>query len=327
MDADALVSGFCKRSVLVVGDVMVDKFVFGRVSRISPEAPVPVIDVVMESDIPGGAANVVSILAMTGARVFVSGVVGDDDSGRGLVGKLGALGVDVKGVVVDGKRPTTVKTRIVAHNQQVARVDRESKEGIDSVCERRILKYFSGVVGGVDGVVISDYCKGTVTFSLAGGLVSAARRSGKMVVVNAKADSISFFRDVDVVLVGLDEASAASGIKAVNETSVRNMGNKILSMLGCSSVVITRGKTGFMVFEGNGSVSNVRAPDFKGVYEFKKTDDTALSFLALGLFSGLGVVDAARFSSYVVELLASKTTASKLTLEDIREALSSRPFS
>lgn len=326
MDADALISGFRKRSVLVVGDVMVDKFVFGRVSRISPEAPVPVIDVVMESDILGGAANVVSILAMAGARVFVAGVVGDDDPGRELVGKLRRLGVDVGGVVVDGRRPTTVKTRIVAHNQQVVRVDRESKEGVGSACEGKFLRYFSGVAGRVDGIVVSDYCKGMVSFDVVGKLVAAARKMGKMVVVNTKAENVSFFRGVDVVLLGLDEASAASGIKAVNETSVRNMGNKILSVLDCGSVVITCGKKGFSVFERDGSATNVRAPDFKGVYEFKRTGDTALSFLSLGLFSGLGVVDAARFSSYVVEVLASKSGTLKLTLEDIREALSSKPF-
>lgn len=327
MDVEALISGFRKKSVFVVGDVMVDEFVFGRVGRISPEAPVPVVDVAMESRIPGGAANVAGILAMTGARVFASGVVGGDDAGRELVDKLRKGGVDVKGIVVDVKRPTTVKTRIVAHNQQVVRVDRESKEDIDSVCGGRIVKCFSGVVGRVDGLVVSDYRKGTVTFSVVRELLAVARKSGRMVVVNTKADDISFFRDVDVVLVGLDEASAASGIKPVNDTSVRNMGNKILSMLNCGSVVITRGRSGFSVFERSGLVSNVRAPDFKGVYEFKKTDDTALSFLALGLFSGLGVVDAARFSSYVVEVLVSKTGAFKLTLEDIREALSSKPFS
>ena len=127
MDFQGLFSGFGRKSVFLVGDVMVDRFILGRVSRVSPEAPVPVVDVVSESDVLGGAANVVSILLMCGAKVFASGVVGDDDAGRVLREKLKKNKIDLNGIVVDGKRPTTLKTRIVAHNQQVVRVDREVK--------------------------------------------------------------------------------------------------------------------------------------------------------------------------------------------------------
>lgn len=326
MDVNALISGFKDKTVFVIGDVMVDKFIFGRVSRVSPEAPVPVVDVVLESDVLGGAANVVNILSMSGAKVFVSGVVGDDDPGRELKEKLKKSKIDFNGIAVDKKRPTTLKTRIIAHNQQVVRVDRESKEEIGKRDVDKIIKYFSDVVGRVDGLVISDYCKGTVSLDVVEQIVGIAKKNKKMVVVNTKADNILYFRDVDVLLINLNEASTASGIKPINETSIRNMGNKILSMLDCDSVVITRGKTGFSVFRKDGSVYNVKAPDLGGVYEFKKTDDTALSFLALGLFSGLGIFDAAKFSSYVVEVLASKTGVPKVTLEDVKEALALKPL-
>ena len=325
MDFQGLFSGFCRKSVFLVGDVMVDRFILGRVSRVSPEAPVPVVDVVSESDVLGGAANVVSILLMCGAKVFASGVVGDDDAGRVLREKLKKNKIDLNGIVVDGKRPTTLKTRIVAHNQQVVRVDREVKGEISGSDVEKIVKYFSSVAGRIDGVVVSDYCKGTVTGSLVERLVSVARKFKKPVVASTKGQNVLAFRGVDALLISLEEASAASGIRPINETSVRNMGNKILSVLDCGCVVITRGKQGFSVFTREGSVANVHAPDLGGSYDFRKTDDTAISFFALGLFSGLSFVDSAKLSCYAVEVLASKISGSKVTLEDIKECLSSNP--
>ena len=315
-----------KARVLVIGDLILDEYVWGKVERISPEAPVPVVEVVVESDVLGGAANVVSVLSMAGAKVFVSGVVGVDDVGRDLKEKLGKSRVDLKGIIVDSRRPTTLKTRIVAHNQQVVRVDKESKNEIDKGVEDSMVKYFSTIVGKVDGIIISDYCKGTVTSGVVERLVAIAKKQGKKVVANTKADNLLYYRNVDVLIVSLDEAAAASGIKPINETSIRNMGNKILSMVGCSNVVITRGKDGFSVLGRDGSALTVKAPDLGGVYEFKRTEDTALSFLALCLWSGLSVVDSAKFSSFVVEVLVSKKGASKVTLEDIKEALASNPL-
>lgn len=321
-----MISGFRKRRVFLVGDVMVDRFLFGKVSRISPDAPVPVVDVSAESDVPGGAANVAAVLGVAGARVFASGVVGNDDAGRFLKSVLVKGGIDARGIVVDRHRPTTLKTRVVAHSQHVVRVDRESVEEVGKSVEGRILRFFSKVVRDVDGVVVSDYCKGVVSSRFFERLLSVARKHGKSVVVNTKAGNVLCFGGVDVLLVGLDEASLASGIRPVNETSVRNMGNKLVSMLGCGSVVIMRGKLGFSVSGSDGSFSTVRAPDFGGVYEFRRTGDTALGFLSLGLFSGLGVVDAAKLSSYAVEVLAGKANASMITLEDLREAFLSKPL-
>jgi len=326
MNVNALISGFRKRKVFLVGDVMVDRFVFGTVSRISPEAPVPVIDVSDESDVPGGAANVAAVLGVSGARVFASGVVGDDDAGRFLKSVLVKEGIDVKGFVVDGRRPTTLKTRVVAHSQHVVRFDRESVDEVGRVVEDRILRFFSRVVAGVEGVVVSDYCKGVVSPRFFERLLAVARKHGKVVVANTKAGNILCFRGVDVLLVGLDEASLASGIRPVNETSVRNMGNKIVSMLDCGSVVIMRGSLGFSVSGRDGSFVSVRAPDLGGMYEFRKTEDTALGFFALGLFSGWSVVDAAKLSAYAVEVLASKANASRITLEDLRKAFLAKPF-
>ena len=325
MDVNAVMAGFRKRAVFAVGDLMVDKFIFGKVSRVSPEAPVPVVEAVVESDVPGGAANVISIMGMAGAKVFASGVVGSDDSGRKLREKLKKEGIDVNGVMLDRTRPTTLKTRIIAHNQQVVRVDRESKEGISRRDENRILAYFSSVVRKVDGVVVSDYRKGTVTSRVVEKITALAGKHKKPVVANTKADNLAHFRDVGVLMMDVDEANRASGIRPMNEASVRTMGARILSLSDCGNVVIMRGKAGFSVFGGDGSAFNVRAPDLGGVYEFKKTEDTALGFLSLCLFSGESLFDAARFSSYVVEVLAGKTGVAKVTLEDVRESLAAHP--
>jgi rfaE bifunctional protein kinase chain/domain len=326
MDVDAVMAGFRKRTVFSVGDLMVDRFIFGRVSRVSPEAPVPVVEAVVESDVPGGAANVVSILGMSGAKVFSSGIVGSDDPGRKLREKLIKEGIDVKGVLVDGKRPTTLKTRIIAHNQQVVRVDLETKEGIGRKHEDRIIDFFSSVARKVDGVIVSDYRKGTVTPRLVEGIGAIARKHKKPVVANTKSGSLAHYRDVDVVMMNVDEANLASGIRPMNEASLRTMGARILSLSLCGNVVIMRGKAGFSVFGRDGSAFNVRAPDMGGVYEFKKTEDTALGFLSLCLFSGESLFNAARFSNYVVEVLAGKTGAGKVTLEDVRESLAVHPL-
>ncbi len=237
------------RRVLVLGDVMLDEFVWGRVSRISPEAPVPVVQVTGQSFHLGGAGNVAANLRSLGGAAMLAGAVGRDTAGDRVREALAAAGVEPRLVELEGGRPTTVKTRIVAHGQQVVRADREDAADLPARAEAALVEAVRRQVGSCDALVVSDYQKGVVTASLLRRVLPLARRHRVPVLVDPKVRHFRLYRGATVVTPNQLEAEQATGLRLREPRDLAAAGRRMLSLLGCRAVLVTRGEHGMSLFE------------------------------------------------------------------------------
>jgi rfaE bifunctional protein kinase chain/domain len=255
--ARTLTAGFAGKRIVVLGDLMLDEFIWGRVRRISPEAPVPVVEVDRQTVALGGAGNVVSNLVSLGAVPTPVGVLGDDRDADRLRSAFVELGVNTIALVADPARPTTVKTRIIAHNQQVVRADRESRARIMSEIEDRVAQSFCHQIEAADAVVVSDYGKGLLTPGLLSDTLKAARERGLIVCLDPKLRSFVHYQPVTVITPNNQEAANASGIPIEDEQSLTDAGLKLLRSIDASAVLITRGEEGMALFSGESDAARV----------------------------------------------------------------------
>ena len=300
-----VVARFPGKKVLVLGDVVLDEYIWGKVSRISPEAPVPVVEVERISYRPGGAANVAANIASLGGRVCLAGVIGSDEAGNRLKTLFLSNGVNIEGLRVDAERPTTLKTRVIAHNQQVVRVDREAREPIAESIVRELLAYTLKIIAGVDVLVISDYAKGVTVPALLRQVIVAARQHRKSVVVDPKGRNFSKYKGATVITPNREEAEVAVNEKITDEASLTQIGQRLLHQIGCEAVLITRGAEGMSLFEGNGRVTNLPAVA-RDVYDVTGAGDTVVGTLALALAAEAGLVDGARIANYAAGVVVGK---------------------
>jgi rfaE bifunctional protein kinase chain/domain len=314
------IDGFPKAGVLVVGDVMVDEFIWGNVQRISPEAPVPVVEVQREVLLLGGAANVVNNIRALGGSVFVAGVVGNDAMGRHLVSELNKVAVDAAGIVVLSERPTTVKTRVIAHRQQMVRFDREMKGTIDRGTTEQILSYARSLKDRINSVVISDYGKGVINSGLVGGLVDFAKGANLTVSVDPKVENFSIYTGVTVITPNHHEAAHGMGNKITDEESLLSTGRLILERLGCDNVLITQGEEGMTLFERGGDVVHIPTVA-REVFDVTGAGDTVISALTLAAAAGARIRDAAVISNYAAGVVVGKVGTAVVTGEELKEAI------
>src|SRR5437867_4295662 len=237
-EAEKIVSGFAGLKILVLGDFMLDQFVWGRVQRISPEAPVPVVNVERESLSLGGAGNVVLNLCAAGAHPIPIGVCGADWAGERIRILLRGAGISADSLL-HVERPTTLKTRIIAHQQQVVRVDREERSSVDGVTEGALKNQFLALLEDVDAVLISDYAKGTITPDLLAAILPAARQKNKLVCLDPKIHNFSNYSPVTVLTPNLSEASTAVGFPIETEHDLMEAGRCILESVDCKALLLT----------------------------------------------------------------------------------------
>lgn len=314
---DAL-DNFPNARVLVIGDIMVDEYIWGKVSRISPEAPVPVVNVTKETLLLGGAANVVNNIRALGGRVSLAGVIGPDDMGRKVVHELRRIGVDTEGVIVEKERPTTVKTRIVAHSQQMVRYDRESKSIINPDSIQKLVSYLRSRLDAIDAIVISDYSKGVISEDLLKEVLGIAQ--GKTIVVDPKIGNFPFYSGVTAITPNHHEAAEGAGININNEKDVIRAGQAIIERLKCKSVLVTRGEEGMSLFEENGDVTHIPTVA-KEVYDVTGAGDTVISAFTLALAAGAGFKEAAYLSNYAAGIVVGKVGTATVTADEIREVI------
>jgi len=298
------------RRIAVVGDLMLDEWLWGRVRRISPEAPVPVVEVEDHSYTLGGAGNVANNLAALGARVSAIGIVGDDEAGARVTTMLRGLHVDTAGVVRVMHRPTTQKTRIVAHNQQVVRADRESTRAIDGAVSRRLQAALRALDGGVDGVVISDYGKGLITRALVDPLRSF--RTKTVVAGDPKPQNLDAFASIDCIAPNAAEAGAATGMTVETDRDLSRAAAALLLRTGCRYVLVTRGEHGMTLFAKGQKAFTVPAVA-RQVYDVSGAGDTVISALTLALSVGAPIAHAVSLATLaagvVVEKLGTATAS------------------
>jgi rfaE bifunctional protein kinase chain/domain len=304
-DARELFGRMSGRTVMVVGDVMIDEWIWGTVSRISPEAPVPVVAVGDHSFTLGGAGNVASNLRALDAHVEFVGTIGNDTFGSDVRRMLRTQMVHESGVFIAGDRPTTRKTRIVAHNQQVVRADWEVASPLRPSDRDQVAAFVREHAPRCDAVVLSDYAKGLLCRE-----VVEAARSCPLVLADPKPENIAMFSGVTCVAPNVHEAAAATGVTIDDELSLERAGSKLLHDLDCRYVVITRGEHGMALFGRDGSRLTVPSVARK-VYDVSGAGDTVIAVLALALAAGASIVLAMQLANFaagtVVEKLGTAT--------------------
>jgi len=306
--------------VLVLGDVMVDEYVWGTVSRISPEAPVPVVAVRGESVKAGGAANVAANIAALGGSVQLVGVVGDDPAAERLDHELEQAGVKADSLVVDPGRPTTVKSRVVAGSQHIVRFDRESDAPLPPATCRQLLAQVQAGLAAAQVLLISDYAKGVVSPPLIRRVLLEAHRCGLPVAVDPNVQHLPHLRGVTVVAPNHHEAAAAARILVRKETDLLRVGRRLLQRLRARSVLITRGEQGMALFEAGKPVRHI--PTFaREVYDVTGAGDTVMAALALALAAGAPMAAAAILANYAAGVAVGKRGTATVSREELLRAL------
>jgi rfaE bifunctional protein kinase chain/domain len=319
-DLQRHVERFPHAAVLVVGDLILDHYIWGKVSRISPEAPVPVVHVHSESLQLGGAANVFNNILSLGGRADVCGVVGSDEGGRRLLKELSPKRQGRGGVVIDADRPTTRKTRVVAHNQQVVRYDIEGRTEIKSVLQRRIIRYVESRLRDISCLVVSDYAKGMITGPLMADLIRLASLRRIPILVDPKVEHFSYYKGVTVVTPNHLEAVQAAGLHDDGDQAVHQAGELIRQRLGCQSVLITRGEKGMSLFEADGSSWHIPTLA-RQVYDVTGAGDTVVGTLALALATGASIRDAAVLANQAAGIVVGMVGTATVTRPQLMEAL------
>jgi D-glycero-beta-D-manno-heptose-7-phosphate kinase len=308
--------------LLVVGDIMLDEYIWGSVGRISPEAPVPVVAVKGHTRAPGGAANVAFNIAGLGAKVHLAGLVGTDAAGREVVAILRRSRIGASAVVADRGRPTTVKTRVVAHSQQVVRVDREENGAPCSQALNALRERALALVGKVDGIVLSDYRKGVLSPELVSAVIAAARRSGVFVAVDPKQADFSYYRGCTLITPNKAEAEAALGGRDLSsETAVWEGGKILLRRSGSQAVLITRGEGGMSLVErGRRAVFHIPSRT-RQVFDVTGAGDTVIGTIAVGLGVGATLRDAALLANLAAGVVVGEVGTVPITTEKLKVAL------
>ncbi len=316
----SIIAKFKNARVLVIGDLMVDEYIWGSVSRISPEAPVPVVSVTSESLRLGGAGNVVNNIYTLGGKVWIGGVVGNDEMGRKVIQDLQKMGVDTRTVAVEQDWVTTVKTRIIAHHQQVVRYDREVVRVIRPEALKKVLSVMEDRIREFDAVLISDYGKGVICPELVERVRSLTLGKGKILAVDPKVKNFPLFQKVTVITPNHHEAAQAAGRWIQTEEDMVSVGRHLLGQLQAQSVLITRGEKGMTLFEENGEITNIPAVA-KEVFDVTGAGDTVISVLTLALSVGASLKEAAVLSNHAAGIVVGEVGTATLKASELEDAI------
>jgi rfaE bifunctional protein kinase chain/domain len=337
---EKLVGRLRGKRIGVIGDLMLDRYVWGSATRLSPEAAVPVVDFVSETSCLGGAGNVAANLAALGATVSPFGVTGNDEAARELRGNLAKLGMSAKGVIADPKRATTVKTRIIARHQQVVRVDREERMPLASTIEESLIRAIKASLGRLDAIVVSDYDKGVVTDALADRVLDECRRRGVPALVKPKTTRLFAYRGASAIVCNKKEAGFFVTRQLHNGPSIEEAGRALLAHFGCAAVVITLGEDGMSLFEEQSPRAvHVPATSFevdyarvglpgvdhgkvgRQVFDVTGAGDTVLSVLTLAAAAGVALPDGVVLANLAAGVVVGKLGTATVTPAELLAAV------
>ena len=317
---EEIVGGFKAASVLVLGDLMMDEYLCGAVRRISQEGPVMVVEVESDEFKPGGAANVGNNLQALGAHVVIAGVVGDDEGGRLLQSDLAAWNIDVSGVITDPTRPTTRKTRVIAQNQQVIRVDREQTQPVSEAVAQRLIHHISASIKDVDAVLVSDYRKGVLTPEIAKTVIGIAAQAGKPLITNPKPSSAPWLAGAQVLSLNRSEAEDLGRRRlGVDAYSDDIFGEALRSELDVDTLVITWGARGLSYWRRNGEYRYVPAHRVE-VADVAGAGDTTISAMTLAVLAGATTYESAVIANRAGACVVRKSGVATLTADELLRA-------
>ncbi|GBC62823.1 bifunctional heptose 7-phosphate kinase/heptose 1-phosphate adenyltransferase [Desulfonema ishimotonii] len=314
------ISTFEGRRVLVVGDLMIDEYVWGDVDRISPEAPVQIVNVEREEYTLGGAGNVVNNLAALGADVAVAGVIGTLADGDRMLAMFSRLSADTGGVIREPQRPTTRKTRIIASGQHVLRIDRETRQDISGATFDRLNRFIAEKMPETDVVLLSDYGKGLITPPFIEKLLETAENYGKQVIADPKGLDFTKYAGVSLLTPNRKEASLASGIEIRDRETLCRAGEKLLATTGIRNLLLTCGKDGMVLFERGKSPKTIRA-EARQVYDVSGAGDTVISVFGLAVASGLAFAESAAVANTAAGIVVGKVGTATVTRQELAAAL------
>ncbi len=317
---ESLFSRSAEIRCLVVGDLMLDEYLWGKAERISPEAPVQVVDVLREELRLGGAGNVVNNLAALGVQVSVCSVVGDDQNGRALLTEFGRRNVAVDAVFLDPNRRTSRKTRVVAANQQIVRIDRESREALPAAFEKQVCDWVSAHAGEFQVIVLSDYNKGVLTPAVIASAVAAAAVLGIPVLIDPKGSDYSRYGGATLLTPNRKEAETASGIAIKDSDSLTRAANVIMETVGLQHLLITRSDEGMSLFSKGCEAVHIPTVA-REVFDVSGAGDTVLATLAVAIASGFAMAEAARLANVAAGIAVGKLGTSVVTPQEIIEVV------
>jgi rfaE bifunctional protein kinase chain/domain len=296
------------KKIAVIGDVMLDKYVYGSISRISPEAPVPVVDVSKTEYKLGGAANVANNIKALDSEPVLIGVIGDDYDAGHYIEVMNSLKLSTSGIFKDKSRPTTAKTRVIAHSQHVLRVDSEVKENISGQTVKKIISYIKDNLNDFEAVIMQDYNKGVLTKEIIGEVISLCKKNNKPVYVDPKFTNFYEYRDVTVFKPNRKEVGDILGMKLDGEESVNDAGKNLIDKLNCEYLVLTRGEKGMMLFDkekGKTVVLNVPTRA-RRVADVSGAGDTVISTIAVTLAGGANIIEAVMLANQAAGIVCEE---------------------
>lgn len=314
-----ILARFDSSRILIIGDLILDEYIWGKADRISQEAPVPVVWARSKSHMPGGASNVANNIASLGAKASLFGIIGEDNNGSILLDKLKSENVDCDGVLTDSLRPTTVKTRIIAAHQQVVRVDWEEidKLSVDKTVE--LTEAVENKIKEADAVIIEDYGKGVVTPHLLKNVISLARKYKKIITVDPKVEHFSYYKGVTAMTPNEKEASAGAGMKITCDADVDNIGWKLLKSLKMKGLLVTLGEKGMKLFK-DGRIIHIPTVA-QEVFDVSGAGDTVISVFTLALACGVSMEEAAILSNVAAGVVVGKVGVAVITKDEILDAV------
>jgi len=315
----AIIDGLGGHDIAVVGDLMLDEYLWGSVDRISPEAPVPVVSVTGESSTPGGAANVAGNILGLGDRPLLIGLVGNDHAAEIIDWLLREKGIATEGIISDPQRPTTVKTRIIAHNQQVVRADREVKRDLTPEIEDRVMTVIQDHAAALKGIIVSDYGKGVITATLLPRLIDFCLRHEIFIAVDPKDTNFPRYKKVSLITPNHHEAGFAYGMRIISEETLVTVGRGLLERLEAGAILITRGEKGMALFRADGTVSLIPTVARK-VYDVTGAGDTVIASFVSAVAAGASLEEATVISNQAAGVVVGEVGTATITKDALREA-------
>lgn len=310
---------FADKKILVVGDIMMDRYICGNVSRISPEAPVPIVDVEDKTEILGGATNVAHNLVTLGAKAILCGTIGADTIGGTILREVSNLDLPINTIIIDPDRPTTIKTRVIGNNHQIIRFDEESRERIKDKFIERIVEMVESNIKNVDGIIVSDYNKGVVSPPLMSKLREVVNLS-TFIISDPHKDNFESHKYVNIMVPNKEAVSVFCGFEIKDDEDLRYAAKKLFHGLVCGSILITRGKEGMTLFESKDRIMSIQT-DAKEVFDVSGAGDTVVAALSLGLASGMDIKSAVRLSNKAAGIVVGKMGTATLNIEELNEVL------
>jgi D-beta-D-heptose 7-phosphate kinase/D-beta-D-heptose 1-phosphate adenosyltransferase len=310
------------KKVMVLGDLMLDEHIWSKVSRISPEAPVPIADVLRITHVPGGCGNVAANVAALGGIPYLVGLLGRDSSGEKLVRALEKQNVSTGNLIIDADRPTILKSRIIAASQHVIRVDREDRSTVSPAVTKKLIKRLSELAPKMDAIIISDYEKGTVTAEVCQALIRLAKKYNKPLAIDPKGFNYAKYRGATVITPNLREAAIAARTAIVDDKSLSQAGKILLKHAGTRFVLVTRGKDGMTLFDKSGSTYIPAIP--REVFDITGAGDTVIATLTLSLAAGAPIKTAAILANLAGSIVVGKIGTATCSLDELEVTLEGR---